>query len=261
MKDKFKYLIFSLLSHLPRSRNGTILMYHSVGGNTAEFTVQPEMFARQLEYLIESRYQMLTLSTLIEKVLRKDPLAKCVSLTFDDGYADLYHSVFPLVRAHRIPVSIFLATGYVGGTYTTSRGQSFPMLDWEQIQEMHLSGLVEFLPHGRNHLCLDTLSPKEAHEEMYASLHDIEAVLGPVPRIYAYAKGRYTRTTIETLKKELFTAAVTVRPGMITHNSSLFELPRHHMDAHTTMPEFKARVRGSAIWFEWLKLGMSWKLK
>lgn len=254
MKQALKQLVFTLLNFLPRNRSrASILMYHSVGENTAEFTVSPRMFERQLRYLVAHRYCILPLSALVERLRAGEPLSSCISLTFDDGYQDLYTVVFPLIKELNIHISIFLSTGYVGGTFSTSRGDTLSILSWEQVREMHGSGLVEFLPHGCMHHSLPTLSADEAKAEIKAGLADLEDKLGSVPRVYAYAKGKYSNETIHLLEDENFIAAVTVRPGYLSAKSPLFELPRNHMDAQTSFAEFKSRVSGSAKWYERLK--------
>lgn len=225
-------------------------MYHSVGKNTEEFTISPQAFERQLRYLVRHAYTILPLSTFIERAKHGDVLHRCVALTFDDGYQDMYEVVFPLIRKMRIPISIFLSTGQVGRAFPTSSGSTLPMLTWEQIREMNSSGLVEFLPHGRMHYSLPSLSTPEMKEEIMGSLIDLERELGTVPRIYAYAKGKYTAESIQILSEESFVAGVTVRPGYISTSNSMLELPRNHIDKHTGFSEFVSRVRGSAEWYE-----------
>lgn len=254
MKAILKHFLFGVLNLLPGDRsNASILMYHSVGKNIAEFTVSSEMFERQLRYLINHRYHILPLSALVERLRTGESLSSCVSLTFDDGYQDMYTFVFPLIKQFNIPISIFLSTGYMGSTFSTSKGDTLPMLSWDQVSEMRGSGLVEFLPHGRMHHSLPALSFDEAKAEIVGSLVDLEEKLDSVPRIYAYAKGKYSPETIRILENEEFVAAVTVRPGYISAKSPLFELPRNHMDSMTSLAEFKSRVRGSAKWYEKLK--------
>lgn len=228
-------------------------MYHSVGENAAEFTVSSKMFERQLQYLLKCKYRILPVSEMVKRLRADESLSSRISLTFDDGYRDLYTIVFPLIKKLNIPISIFLSTGYVGGTFSTSRGDTLPMLSWEQVHEMRGSGLVEFLPHGHMHHSLPTLSSDDAKAEIKSSLASLEQKLIGVPRIYAYAKGKYSNETIRILEDENFIAAVTVRPGYISVGSPLFELPRNHMDSQTSFAEFKSRVRGSAKWYEKLK--------
>lgn len=254
MKSFLKQFVFNLFCLLPQDRShASILMYHSVGENAAEFTVPPTVFARQLRYLVKLGYHILPVSALVERLRAGEPLASCISLTFDDGYQDLYTVAFPLIKEFNAPISVFLSTGYVGGTFSTSQGDRLPVLSWEQVREMHESGLVEFLPHGRMHHSLPALSADEAKEEIIGSLADLEQKIGSVPHVYAYAKGKYSTETINILANEGFNAAVTVLPGYISEGSPLFELPRNHMDAKTSFPEFKSRVRGSANWYERLK--------
>lgn len=255
MKAFLKGTVFWLLSLLPRAEGKpSILMYHSVGKNTEEFTISPQAFERQLRYLTSHAYTILPLRTLIERVAHGDEVRLCIALTFDDGYEDMYEVVFPLIQKMHIPISIFLSTGQVGRAFPTSSGSTLPMLTWEQIREMNSSGLVEFLPHGRMHHALPALSAAEMKEEIMGSVDDLERQLGSASRIYAYAKGKYNAETLRILSEESFLAGVTVRPGYVSASTSMLELPRNHIDKHTGFSEFVSRVRGSAEWYERLKL-------
>lgn len=254
MKRFLKNIAFGILSLLPSDASkASILMYHSVGENTAEFTVSPKRFEQHLRYLVDHKYKIVSLSSLVEFLRTGRLLRSSVSLTFDDGYEDMYTVVFPLIQELNIPISIFLTTGHVGNAFSTSRGDTIPMLSWEQIRTMHESGLVEFLPHGRMHHSLSILSYEEAKAEIQGALADLEEKLGTVPRIYAYAKGKYSAETIRILANEGYLAAVTVRPGRVDEGSPLFELPRNGIGSETTLAEFKSRVSGSASWYEGAK--------
>ncbi|HZM71252.1 MAG TPA: polysaccharide deacetylase family protein [Candidatus Cryosericum sp.] len=60
---------------------------------------------------------------------------RTVALTFDDGYADNFQFAFPVLRRHRLPATVFLATGYVGG----KRGLFF----WDEVSRWRSEGCHE----------------------------------------------------------------------------------------------------------------------
>ena len=74
-----------------------------------------ESFEEQMA-LLERRACVLPLEDLFRALREGRELPPgTVSLTFDDGYADNYHFAFPVLRRHRLPATLFLATGHVGG--------------------------------------------------------------------------------------------------------------------------------------------------
>lgn len=100
-----------------RSGRFLILAYHRVKKPSADQYIEPGMyvspavFKRQME-IIGKYFRIVTL----EKVCREKPdiiKPPCV-LTFDDGWIDFYTNVFPVLKEHQYPATVFLPTGYIG---------------------------------------------------------------------------------------------------------------------------------------------------
>jgi peptidoglycan/xylan/chitin deacetylase (PgdA/CDA1 family) len=93
-----------------------ILGYHriaAVAEDPYSICVTPQHFAEQLEVLHRSA-PLLSLRESVQRLQEGKLPRRAVCLTFDDGYADnLYHAK-PLLEQHRIPATVFVATGYVG---------------------------------------------------------------------------------------------------------------------------------------------------
>lgn len=114
--------LLPVLRKLERSRESLkILAYHrvvDVDYASYPFDLElvdatPEQFARQLAYL-EKNYRLMTLSQALEAVNRSERVDDIVVLTFDDGFDDLYHTIFPILKKHQAPATIFLAAGLIG---------------------------------------------------------------------------------------------------------------------------------------------------
>ncbi|PIN80769.1 hypothetical protein COV16_00360 [Candidatus Woesearchaeota archaeon CG10_big_fil_rev_8_21_14_0_10_34_8] len=97
-----------------------ILMYHGVTSShdpVANFDhkhVLKEMFEKQLQY-IKKHYSLISLNDFIEwKQRKKKNLPNnSVILTFDDGYANCYTQLFPILRKHSADAAVFLPTKYI----------------------------------------------------------------------------------------------------------------------------------------------------
>ena len=254
LKHLIKKSIFSFIALLPAPQNSaSILMYHSLGDNKAFFTTPPDMFERHVRYLKEKRYTVIGISSLVQKIINKQDLSKTVTLTFDDGYEDLYRVLFPLLKKYAVPATIFLPTGLIGKAMTTSDGVSFFILTLAQIKEMKESGLVEFMPHTKHHQLLDRIPLKEAEQEIAESSRDIRDLLGGDANVLAYPEGKYTSDIVKLVKRLGFIAAVTVRGGVVSSTSHLFELSRNAIDSSTSWLEFTVKASGRIAYYESLK--------
>lgn len=244
MKKIFKNLIFFLLGLFSSGlkKQASILMYHSIGDNKTFYTVKPETFARQLDYLKDKKIKAIKLSELAGKIRRKENIGGCVCLTFDDGYLDNFINAFPLLKKHNFPATIFLATDFIGRTMTNSQGVTLPMLSVEQIKEMAASGLIEFMPHTTSHCHLKQATPEKIAAELTASRAKVRELADGQADILAYPWGEFDDRTVDFLKQNNWQAAVTVVEGLVDENSDLFHLERNSIDSSTDLAQFKGKT-------------------
>lgn len=93
-----------------------ILMYHRVARPKADpwaLCVSPEHFAEQLEAL-QRRRVCLPLADFVARLTERRLPMRAVAVTFDDGYADTLYEAAPALEEHRVPATVFLATGLLG---------------------------------------------------------------------------------------------------------------------------------------------------
>jgi peptidoglycan/xylan/chitin deacetylase (PgdA/CDA1 family) len=255
MNHFLKNLIFSFLNLFNKNlkNKASILMYHSVGLNRAFFTVSPKEFEKQLVYLKENNFKVIRLSELLEKLKNEKDISNCVVLTFDDGYQDNFYNAFKLLKKYNFPASIFIATAYVDKQMINSEGVSIKILSLENISEMNKTGLIEFLPHTKNHLDLTKVNLEKAEQEIKESFSFLSQNLSSVPKIFAYPKGKYYKEIIDLLVNLGYTGAVTVKEGLVSRESSFFELPRNSIDKKTSFYQFKGKLSKSIEIFNFYK--------
>lgn len=98
-------------------------------------------------------------------------------------------------------------------------------LSRDEIREMHINGM-EIGSHTSRHIALNTLSPKAQEEEISIGTSFIEAVIGKHPRLFSYPHGRYTRETIDILKRAAYEYAFILGARSVSHEDGSFEIPR-----------------------------------
>jgi peptidoglycan/xylan/chitin deacetylase (PgdA/CDA1 family) len=182
---------------LARSREPGLLIlgYHRVGaGMEREMDLPPAVFAEQMRHLAEHREVV----PLVEGVRRLGfPLQEdLLAITFDDGYREVYTHAWPVLRDLGLPSTVFVATGFLGGTDpppiragASDRGAPPEPLTWDQVGELHASGLVTIGSHSRSHRSFDALSRAEAAQECSTSQATIERYVGGAVATFAYPGG------------------------------------------------------------------------
>jgi peptidoglycan/xylan/chitin deacetylase (PgdA/CDA1 family) len=108
------------------SRGPTVLFYHGVEEDIADPEVQGlhfpvSLFERQISFVRRER-EVVSIGDLWESIENRKPLdARCVVLTFDDGYENNLRIVAPLLKAWNLPFTIFVSTKHI------SERRRFPM--------------------------------------------------------------------------------------------------------------------------------------
>jgi peptidoglycan/xylan/chitin deacetylase (PgdA/CDA1 family) len=181
-------LVAAAADALRRPRTGlVVLIYHRVGGDTAIETDLPlSLFEDQIGFLAEHA-DIVTLDDGL-RVLDTPPSAESskVAITFDDGTADFAELALPVLERHRVPVTLYLATGFVEDQ------RPFPHdgrpLSWKALRDAQSTGLVSVGSHTHRHALLDRLAPDEVGDELDRSIGIIQERLGVRPADFAYPK-------------------------------------------------------------------------
>jgi peptidoglycan/xylan/chitin deacetylase (PgdA/CDA1 family) len=220
-----------------------ILMYHSVGHNSAGFTVTPAEFRKQMAALREARLPVVSLDECVRRGKSGDP-SPVVAITFDDGYRDFEDNACPALRENGFTATVFLVTTLVGGTFKTSKGLGFPLLGWDDARRLQKEGFA-FGSHTATHPKLSRLETKDARRELAESRETLKRELGSAGPLYlCYPHGAFVKTTTKIAREEGYAGAVTIDPGHVGPRTDPFALPRIDVNAKTTLESFRASLLG-----------------
>lgn len=192
----------------------TILCYHRVGGRSLRQVDLPvELFEWQMRY-IQARYEVVPIDDVVSLVAAAShPARDRAVITFDDGYEDVYHHAFPVLRRYRLPATIYLTTAYVEARRPlpweppSSDGRPVMGLTWDQAREMKRSELITFGAHTHTHADVRRMDESTIEREIGLSNQLIAERLGHVPAHFAYPWGR-TTTAAETAVRRAYRTAV-----------------------------------------------------
>lgn len=171
----------------PKRRGVVVLIYHRVGRRTAqELDLATPVFDMQMAELAASGRVTTLDGALASLGASERPVADPVVVTFDDGTADFADEALPVLVAHGVPATLYVATDFV------ERGIDFPggaaPLSWAALADARATGLVTVGSHTHTHALLDRLPPERVADELDRSIGLIEDHLGTTPAHFAYPK-------------------------------------------------------------------------
>jgi peptidoglycan/xylan/chitin deacetylase (PgdA/CDA1 family) len=185
-----------------------ILMYHSVDGTNPEYRyeVTIENFVKHLAYL-RKKFKIVPLDQFYNDPSCRNNL---VALTFDDAYEDFYRNVYPLLIQFNIPATLFVPTEFIDSELNENCSPLLyhkKQVNWDQLREMHASGLVEIGSHTHSHR--DMKHDLERFEDdVRLSMQLIEEHIGHSPKLFAYPYGSRTPEMDQIIRMLGFKLAV-----------------------------------------------------
>jgi peptidoglycan/xylan/chitin deacetylase (PgdA/CDA1 family) len=176
-----------------------ILLYHQVAAVPTQhdphgLAVSPGQFEQQMGYLHRAGYRCVSLAGAVRCVRAGRGLPrKSFVLTFDDGYRDLYFTVWPILRRFGFTATIFLVAGRAGG-WSDWKGQTgpaaAPLLSWSEARELIGFGAA-FGSHTVTHPRLGQLDETQALAEIQRSKAILEERLGVPIDLFSYPYANY----------------------------------------------------------------------
>ncbi|MDD5423014.1 MAG: polysaccharide deacetylase family protein [Candidatus Omnitrophica bacterium] len=242
IKDTVSFFIYLMTLPFSRIRHA-VLVYHSIdsmepGYDPSKINVDPALFEAQMSYLSAHRDNF--------------------SVSFDDGYENVYLNAFSVINKYRIKSVLFLTTGHIDGVVRFDRffgGQKAPKaLTWGQIKEMADAG-VELGSHSVTHRIMSGLSESEAYVEAIASKKRIEEATGHAVKSFSYPfgnAGSFNEITEAALKKAGYEMAYSNIMGKADCHNGNFAIRRIRIYPTDTMFRFRMKVAGAYNWVDLL---------
>ncbi len=277
---KFYLLILCLFSPALFGMNQTFisLCYHDVKDEWDDdpMTVDTNRLINQFAWLREHHYHPVSLQQILDAQKGLKPLPeKAVLLTFDDGYRNFYHRIYPILKQFNYPAIFSLVTSWMEtptdqpvhyGNELKSRND---FLTWQQVREMMTSGLIEIASHSHDlhHGILANVQgntqPAAATRQYFPNLqryetdeeyrHRIRLDLkkssdillkrtGKRPRIIVWPYGDYSIEVINLAKKAGMTISIGLGTGINPLSQNL-HIQRHLIMDNPPLADFVYDIR------------------
>lgn len=177
-----------------------VFVYHRFGESQYPSTSTPvAAFKAQLDYLATHGFHVWPLPRLVRTLQAGRSVPdKTVALSVDDAFQSVYTKAWPLLRAHRFPVTVFVSTQAVDRHYPA-------YMTWAEMRAMQAQGAT-FADHSVTHPHPLIRKPgedrtawlKRMRAEVLDAQQRLRQELGPKtntnPKLFAYPYGEYNPT-------------------------------------------------------------------
>jgi peptidoglycan/xylan/chitin deacetylase (PgdA/CDA1 family) len=230
------FLCFYLFGHEEiacAEKKVPILVYHSIaeynGHGSKELYVTPENFEKQMAFLRDHGYTLLT----FERWQEVDHVTKPIFITFDDGYKNNLnaYAIFQKLKTrHFKPMgTIFVISDFIG---------RFNRLSNSNLKMMADSGLFSVQSHTVTHP--DLTKTENVDYELKNSKDKVEKITGKPVIVLSYPYGNTNDKVISEAKK-YYRFGLTTTPEVFFPSgikNELYLLPRIYVKYSTTLDEF-----------------------
>ncbi len=229
-----------------RHQGPRLLFYHRVADDRDELAVKPRRFREQMNLLASEGYRVVDLVEAVDLLLSGTMPGPTIGLSFDDGFRDVAEEALPVLERHGFRATVFVPPGVIDGRVSFNwYHEQPPLLDWDQIVELDLTGTLRFEAHSVTHPNLLTLSEESARDEIVGSKIALESHLGRPVEAFCYPAGLFGARERRLVQKAGFRMAASCEPGPNHPNVDLFGLRRQQIDARDSLLDFRAKLGGA----------------
>lgn len=218
-------------------QSAVVLNYQRFGETSYPTTsVGDSQFEAHVKLLSDSRYNVTGIGDIVSTLFAGERLPnRTIAITIDDAYRSAYDVAWPVLKAARLPFTVFVSTDPVD--------QRLPgYMSWRQIRELRDAG-VTIGAHTASHPHMVELSPAENRADLERSLKRFEEELGQRPTLFSYPHGETSQAVREIVSEAGFDAAFGQHSGTVNASLDRYFLPRFSINAkYGAMAQFNMRL-------------------
>lgn len=236
----------------------TVIVFHSITDVPDKCTISPDAFSRQMEF-IQRSFSIIRLNEIMEALQDQKPSRKVI-ITFDDAFSDFYDSAYPILDKFKIPSTVFVPTGFIGGfnhwdsPFHECHRKS--VMNANQLQELHRMKLVDFGSHTIDHLPMSKLHVNEMRRQVAASKSTLEDLLSTSITMFAYPYGRlkdFSPLTKQILSETGYEIGVSAHWGTRNSPKDILCLRRIYLRENDSFAKIRSKIEGLYDWIPLLK--------
>lgn len=209
-----------------------IVYYHRIADDNANsWTLSLDEFRRHMDWLGKN-FALVSLEEARRRIASPHNAEPCVSITFDDGYAENCDFALPLLLERKIPCTYFVTTQYIlegqPFPHDVKMGNRFAPNTIAQLRQLAALG-VEIGAHSRTHADLGAISDMDRlHDEIVVAARDLEQALGQMVRYFAFPFGMKNnlQPAAFAMAREMFECVCSAYGGYNYAQDDTFHLQR-----------------------------------
>lgn len=206
---------------LRRTPGLTLVGWHRVDDSGDDLSTPVDAFRQHLDELARWGAVVLPLEEAAARLYAGTLPDRAVALTFDDGYASVVETAWPILRERGLPATLFVVSGFLAGARRFA---------WDRHQRDHdglrLSTAAEVAAaaedgldvgsHTVSHPWLPQLGPAELRRELAGSRDALEDLLGRAITSVAYPTGGWDPAVRRAAGDAGYRIGITVDRGLNT---------------------------------------------
>lgn len=204
-----------------------VLVYHDIierrDSKSLWFDCTVDEFKSQIDWLTKQGARFISVDQLYRHLRAGTPIPpKAVCLTFADGYLGFYLRGVPILRARKIPATMFVHTAFVGSTIGRAK------MNWDQLvqldHETNIKVASQTLSHPPD---LRLLSDARLKKEMVMAKASLAKHLGHPIAYLAYPNGKSDARVERAAKAAGYFIAFTEAQQPAEMARNIFSVPRY----------------------------------